>query len=305
MTAGPDTEDGSERPAAERQRQAITVSKALETATRRFAAAQIEGARRDARLLLSNVLPGGTAALLRDPERPLSQDELSRFEAAVRRREKREPVSRVIGLREFWSLSFKITPDTLDPRPDSETLIEGILERVENKSSPLRILDLGTGTGCLLLALLSELPAARGLGVDVSERALEVARENAQNLGLGRRADFEAHDWTDGVTGRWDIVLSNPPYIAEGEAAHLAPEVADYDPGQALIAGVDGLRDYRILIPGSVELLNDSGLLALEVGRGQADAVEAMLLESGLHSPWRKSDLAGVERCCFAVKVKK
>lgn len=304
MTAGPDTEEAPSAPSVE-SRQAVTVSSALQTAARRLAAAQIEGARRDARLLLASILPGGTAALFRDPERILTPDELSRFEAAVQRREKREPVSRVIGVREFWSLSFKITADTLDPRPDSETLIEGILERVENKSSPLRILDLGTGTGCLLLALLTELPAARGLGVDVSERALEVASENAENLGLAGRADFEVHDWTAGVTGLWDIVLSNPPYIAEGEFAHLAPEVADYDPEQALIAGVDGLRDYRILIPGATALLHDSGLLALEVGRGQADAVEALLLESGLHSPWRKCDLAGVERCCFAVKVKK
>ncbi len=283
----------------------VTASSALQTATARLTAAGIERARRDARLLLSTILPGGAAALLREPEQILSRSELNQFQIAIGRRAKREPVSRVVGVREFWSLPFKISPDTLDPRPDSETLIEGILEWVQDRSRPLRILDLGTGTGCLLLALLSELPAARGLGVDISDEALAVARDNAGNLELAGRADFARHDWTMGLTGAWDIVLSNPPYIAEDEVALLEPEVSDYDPPGALIAGVDGLRDYRILIPGATDLLNASGLLALEVGRGQADSVEEMLLAAGLHSPWRKRDLSGVERCCFAVKVKK
>ncbi|TQV73223.1 peptide chain release factor N(5)-glutamine methyltransferase [Denitrobaculum tricleocarpae] len=283
----------------------VTAASALRVATARLTAAGIEGARRDARLLLSTILPGGASALLREPEQVLSGSELSRFQAAIGRRAKREPVSRVVGVREFWSLPFRVSPDTLDPRPDSETLIEGILEWVQDTSKPLRILDLGTGTGCLLLALLSELPAACGLGVDISEEALAVARDNAGNLELSGRADFACHDWTKGLTGAWDIVLSNPPYITEGEAALLEPEVSDYDPPAALIAGVDGLRDYRILIPGAADLLPAHGLLALEVGRGQANSVEEMLLAAGLNSPWRKRDLSGVERCCFAVKVKK
>lgn len=283
----------------------VTASSALQEATARLTAAGIEGARRDARLLLKTILPGGASALLRDPEQILDQSELQKFETAISRRERREPVSRVIGVREFWSLPFNITPDTLDPRPDSETLIEGILDWVDDRSRPLRVLDLGTGTGCLLLALLSELPAASGLGVDASENALAVARENAGNLELASRAEFDCHDWTSGLTGSWDIILSNPPYISESEAAQLEPEVADYDPPQALVAGVDGLRDYRILIPGAAELLKPSGLLALEVGRGQAEAVDSILLASGLGSHWRKRDLSGVERCCFAVKLKK
>lgn len=283
----------------------VTASSALRAATERLTAVGIEGARRDARLLLTTILPGGASALLRDPDQILDQSLLQKFETAVSRRERREPVSRVIGVREFWSLPFKITPDTLDPRPDSETLIEGILEWVEDRSRPLRILDLGTGTGCLLLALLSELPAAGGLGVDASENALAVARENAGNLQLSSRAEFACHDWTSGLTGSWDIILSNPPYISESDAGQLDPEVADYDPPQALVAGVDGLRDYRILIPGAAGLLKPSGLLALEVGRGQAEAVDSILLASGLASPWRKRDLSGVERCCFAVKLKK
>ncbi len=285
--------------------QPVTASSALRLATERLAAAGIEGARRDARLLLSTILPGGASGLLREPDQILTPSDFQKFETAISRRERREPVSRVTGVREFWSLTFKITPDTLDPRPDSETLIEGVLDWVEDRARPLKILDLGTGTGCLLLALLSELPAASGLGVDSSENALQVARENAESLGLSSRAGFARHDWTAGVAGPWDIIVSNPPYISESDAEALEPEVANYDPRQALVAGEDGLRDYRILIPGAAELLGPSGLLALEVGRGQAGAVESMMLASGLGSSWRKCDLSGIERGCFAVKVKK
>ena len=283
----------------------VTAASALQAATHRLSAAGIEGARRDARLLLAEMLPGGASALLRDPEQILDRKLVQDFEAAVSRREQREPVSRVLGVREFWSLPFKITPDTLDPRPDSETLIEGILEWVEDKDGPLRILDLGTGTGCLLLALLSELPEARGLGVDISENALAVARENADRLELSGRADFVCRNWTTGLTGEWDVILSNPPYIRESDLAQLAPEVAQYDPVGALVSGVDGLRDYRILIPGAAELLKPSGLLGLEVGEGQARDVEALLLASGLQRPWRKRDLSGIERSCFCRQGKK
>ncbi len=285
--------------------QPVTASSALRIATERLAVARIEGARRDARLLLSAILPGGGSALLREPDQILSPSDFQKFETAIGRRERREPVSRVIGVREFWSLPFKITPDTLDPRPDSETLIEGILDWVDDRARPLKILDLGTGTGCLLLALLSELPAASGLGVDASENALLVARENAESLGFSSRVEFARHNWTAGVAGPWDIIVSNPPYISESDAEALEPEVANYDPRQALVAGEDGLRDYRILIPGAAELLGPSGLLALEVGRGQSGAVDSMMLASGLGSSWRKCDLSGIERGCFAVKVKK
>ena len=282
-----------------------SAASALQAATGRLTAAGVEAARRDARLLLAAILPGGASSLLRDPLRILTQAEAKQYESMIRRREKREPVSRIAGEREFWSLNFKITPDTLDPRPDSETLVEGVLSWVEDRRQPLRILDLGTGTGCLLLALLSELPNAQGYGVDSSEAALTVARDNAAGLGLSPRARFGCHDWTSGVSAGWDVVLSNPPYIAETDIVGLDPEVACYDPVTALAAGPDGLADYRILIPGAVGLLNPSGLLALEVGIGQAEAVEGIMLDNSLTSPWRRCDLSGVERCCFAVKVKK
>lgn len=283
----------------------VSLAAALADAAERLMAAGVDGARRDARLLLGAVVPGGASTLLRDPQRLLLQSEAQRFEAMLLRREKREPVSRIIGEREFWSLTFRITPDTLDPRPDSETLIEGILEWVGDRTRPLRVLDLGTGTGCLLLALLSELPNAMGRGIDISPEALAVARENAGSLGLACRADFACGDWTEGLDGKWDIILSNPPYIVETHVSDLAPEVSDYDPFQALAGGSDGLRDYRVLIPGAVGLMSPEALLALEVGAGQAAAVEAMMQANGLGFFWRRCDLSGVERCCFAVKAKK
>jgi release factor glutamine methyltransferase len=283
----------------------VSLAAALADAAERLVAAGVDGARRDARLLLGAVVPGGASTLLRDPQRLLLQSEAQCFEAMLLRREKREPVSRIIGEREFWSLTFRITPDTLDPRPDSETLIEGILEWVGDRTRPLRILDLGTGTGCLLLALLSELPNAMGRGIDISPEALAVARENAGSLGLACRADFACGDWTEGLDGKWDIILSNPPYIVETHVSDLAPEVSDYDPFQALAGGSDGLRDYRVLIPGAVGLMSPEALLALEVGAGQAAAVEAMMQANGLGFFWRRCDLSGVERCCFAVKAKK
>lgn len=283
----------------------LRVEGALRAATTRLSAAGIEAARRDARLLLSAIVPGGAPALLRDPDRLLSASEAKKFEAAVLRREKREPVSRILGEREFWSLKFEITPDTLDPRPDSETLVEAILDWVEDRTAALRILDLGTGSGCLLLALLSELPNALGTGVDMAEPALAVARRNAANLGLSGRSSFVQNNWTAGLAPGWDIILSNPPYVSESEIAGLEPEVTDYDPLTALAAGPDGLDDYRILIPGAAALLRPGGLLALEVGAGQSQAVEDMILAQGLVTPWRRCDLSGVERCCFAVKAKK
>jgi release factor glutamine methyltransferase len=283
----------------------VSLAAALADAAERLMAAGVDGARRDARLLLGAVVPGGASTLLRDPQRLLLQSEAQRFEAMLLRREKREPVSRIIGEREFWSLTFRITPDTLDPRPDSETLIEGILEWVGDRTRPLRILDLGTGTGCLLLALLSELPNAMGRGIDISPEALAVARENAGSLGLACRSDFVCGDWTEGLDGKWDIILSNPPYIVETHVSDLAPEVSNYDPFQALAGGSDGLRDYRVLIPGATGLMSPEALLALEVGAGQAAAVEAMMQANGLGFFWRRCDLSGVERCCFAVKAKK
>lgn len=279
---------------------AETLSQTLARMTARLAAAGIEGARRDARLLLTQALAAEPSLAITQPERTLNEAELARVEALIARREKHEPVSRILGRREFWSLTFGITPHTLDPRPDSETLVRALLDRIEDKNAPLHILDLGTGSGCLLLALLSELPAAHGLGVDISEAALRTARENAQSLGLGGRVQFLRGAWAEGLAGSWQVIVSNPPYIKDQEFEELAPEVAQFDPRLALAAGPDGLDAYRMLAPQAARLLAPGGLLALEIGIGQQESVGALLLEAGLTLLDRVRDLGDIERCLLA-----
>ncbi|MGF1631655.1 MAG: peptide chain release factor N(5)-glutamine methyltransferase [Kiloniellaceae bacterium] len=285
-----------------------TLAEAVADAARRLADAGVDDPRRDARLLVCRLLGGGPELLLAHPEQPLSAAEAARIEAAVVRRVLREPVSRILGQREFWSLSFTLNGDTLDPRPDSETLVEAVLTALPDRSLPLRILDLGTGTGCLLLALLSELPRATGCGIDISAAAVALAGENAARLELGGRARFLRHSWDDGLDlagETWDVIVANPPYVASGEIAGLAPEVAGYDPPAALDGGADGLDAYRTLIPAAVGILRPGGLIALEVGRGQAGPVEALLAAAGVAPLRRAADLAGIERCLLGLKARK
>ena len=280
-----------------------TIAGALAAATARLEEAGVEDPRRDARILIAVALEAGPERLISEPERVLDAAEAARIEALIVRRVAREPVSRILGRRGFWTLELDITPDTLDPRPDSETLVGAVLERIEAEGlvgAPLSILDLGTGSGCLLLALLSELPAARGLGLDISAAALDVARRNARNLGLSDRARFATGDWGAGLDGFWQVIVSNPPYITEAEIGELAPEVARYDPRMALTAGSDGLDAYRKLLPRAACLLAGGGVLALEVGREQQDAVTALLVASGLTPLSRYRDLGGIERCLLA-----
>ena len=294
---------------------APTIARTLAAAAARLAAAGVADPRRDARLLIAAAIEAGPERLIAEPERVLGAAEAARIEASISRRAAREPVSRILGRRGFWSLEFEITPDTLDPRPDSEALVAAVLARIGAQGlvgAPLSVLDLGTGSGCLLLALLSELPAATGLGLDISAAALDVARRNARNLGLSDRARFEIGDWAGGWPGdwpgdwgagsadSWQVIVSNPPYIKDSEIGDLAPEVARYDPKMALTAGSDGLDAYRNLLPRAARLLERGGVLALEVGRGQQDAVTALLAASGLTPLSRYRDLGGIERCLLA-----
>lgn len=283
---------------------AVRIAQALRQATARLALAGVEAPRLDARLLLGSVVPGGMAALLGSPERELSAAEAEGFARLLARREAREPVSHLLGRREFWSLEFAVSAAVLDPRPDSETLIGAVLAEVTARTEPLRILDLGTGSGCLLLALLSELPAAFGLGIDASAAALDIAEQNATALGLGARARFERRDWRAaefalGLAGPFEIVIANPPYIPEGEIAQLAPEVAHFEPRAALDGGADGLDAYRALGPWLERLLAPSGIVAFEIGAGQAAAVAAIIAEhaAALGAPRHFADLGGIERC--------
>ncbi len=277
-----------------------TIHASLGWAATLLGAAGVEVPRRDARLLLAEALGGRPDLVTGYPERLLEPGQASRFQALVGRRVAREPVSRILGRREFWSLDLRLSPDVLDPRPESETLVEAVLGRIDDRKAPLRILDLGTGSGCLLLALLSELPKARGLGVDISSAALAVARENAGHLGLASRAVFQKGDWAQGLAGSWQAIVSNPPYIIEAEIADLAPEVARYDPKLALAGGPDGLAAYRRLAPQVARLVAPDGVVALEVGAGQAGEVGRLLEAASLAGVDCLRDLAGQERCVLA-----
>jgi len=302
----------------------VTLAEAVDAATARLRSAGVESPRRDARLLICSVLGGGPELLLSHPERPLDHEEAQQCEAAVRRRERREPVSRILGRREFWSLEFLLGPETLDPRPDSETLVEAVLAWLQRAAASgaaqrdgyhdLRLLDLGCGSGCLLLALLSELPEAEGLGIDAAPGAVALSRRNARHLGLAQRAQFQEGSWHGGLppapnrpdtAGAWDIIVSNPPYIPSAEIAVLAPEVARHEPRLALDGGTDGLEAYRALIPAAAAVLHPRGLLALEVGAGQAEAVSALLRNTGFAALNTACDLSGTVRCVLATQARK
>jgi release factor glutamine methyltransferase len=272
------------------------VGVALAAATARLRSAEIDEPRRDAQVLLGHALGLGREAILGYPERVLSSDEEVAFALLLDRRSRREPISHIIGRREFWSLSFRVTAAVLDPRPDSETLVAAALGHVLDRSAPLRLLDLGTGSGCLLLALLHELPVATGLGIDVSPEAVAVAEENAERLGLAPRATFLAADWTAGVAGPFDIVVANPPYIPEPDMALLAPEITLYEPRLALVGGRDGLDAYRALAPQLRSVSRPHGIAAMEIGQGQDAAVGAIFSAAGWVQIGTRKDLGGVNR---------
>lgn len=274
--------------------------------TAAFEQAGIDDARADARLLVAFALNKQPVFVRMHPDCEIEDDAAEKIEAFKRRRLNREPVSKIIGTRGFWRLDFKVTQDVLDPRPDSETLIEEILKRKTDKTAALQILDLGTGSGCLALSLLSEYLNASATGADVSEKALCVARENAAANGLAARfktvvKDWNQDGWNDDL-GAFDIVISNPPYIGDDES--LDPEVALYDPKQALFAGADGLDAYRALFPVLGKLLAENGLAVFEFGKGQHGAVRAWAEQNGLVFDGFGTDLGGIVRC-IALKTAK
>ncbi len=276
----------------------------LAASAARLREAGVEGARRDARLLIGHLLGIGQAEMVARPERALRADEVALVEAAIARRAAREPVSRILGSREFYGLEFGLGAETLDPRPDSETLVEAALAAVAGRDSP-RVLDLGTGTGCLLLAVLAERSDASGVGVDAAEGAVKVAAANADALGLAARAAFFRRDWTapgwrDGL-GRFDLVIANPPYIPDADIADLEPEVRDFEPRRALAGGADGLDPYRLLVPQLPEMLAPGGVAGFEFGIGQEEAVRALFEAAGLRVTAMPRDLGGVIRCAIGV----
>ena len=263
--------------------------------------AGVENAKREASLLLTYVLNDDVGLLYREPERPLTIDEKSTFDGLVARRAAREPLSHLTGHREFWSLDFFVNADVLDPRADSETLIDVVVDARKDGFLPRRIVDLGTGSGCLLLALLSEIPEATGVGIDVSDAALAVARKNADRLDLASRAAFQMGNWGNGLSEKFDLVISNPPYIPEADVVNLQPEVREFEPYMALAGGEDGLDCYRAILNGIHHILRAGGLAVFEVGQGQASDVARMMQKSGFETPQIREDLAGIQRCVSAI----
>lgn len=273
-----------------------TVGDALATTRSRLLAAGIADGAVDARLLVEAATGLDRGGVLAARDHRLDADQSVRLTRMVARRLNREPVARIIGQREFWSLAFTLGSDTLDPRPDSETLVAAALDHLPETDGRYRVLDLGTGTGCLLLALLAERPKAWGLGLDLAEGAARVARANARSLGLHDRACFLAGYWADAVAARFDVVVCNPPYVSDRERARLMPEVRDHDPALALFAGADGLDAYRALAGRMGPLLAQNGMAALEVGADQAGAVSALMAAQGLETVETRSDLASIDR---------
>lgn len=267
----------------------MNVAAALDHITQILATAGIESPRREARLILAAAHGTDAAGLLR-----LTETEPKKFDPLLQRRAAREPLAYILGRKEFWGLEFAVSPATLIPRPDSETLIEAALEIFLGRAVR-NILDLGTGTGCLLLAALCEFPDAFGIGLDVTESAAALARKNAASLGLRHRAAFLVADWAAPIAAKFDLVLSNPPYIPAPDLAGLMPDVQNYEPRSALDGGPDGLACYQTIIAALPAILAPAGAAILELGIGQAPQVAAMARNAG-YSTQTRADLANIPR---------
>ncbi|MEG3618194.1 peptide chain release factor N(5)-glutamine methyltransferase [Magnetovibrio sp. PR-2] len=259
----------------------------------------------EARLLLGFVLGGGPERVLADRDNILTDEQADKLTNGLERRCRCEPMSQIMGEREFWSMPFKVTSATLTPRPDTETLIEALIDHVD--VAPNRILDLGTGTGCIIMALLSHWEKAQGFAIDASADALAVAQENADQLGFADRSTLATGDWTKpGWTDAWnepfDVVVSNPPYIPANDIARLDVDVKDYEPLSALAGGDDGLDAYRAIVAGLQRLLVPGGWICFEVGIDQADDVASLLTDAGYKLLDKRKDLGGIERAVIARK---
>ena len=256
----------------------------------------------DARLLLEAAAPVSRADIITDPHRVLDAEAEARFAAFVERRARREPVSLILGRKGFWTLMLGVAPGVLTPRPETETILDVVLPRFAADAA-FSLLDLGVGSGAIALSILAERPRAKGLGVDVSEDALAVARDNAAQLGLAPRLALLRGDWTAGLEPEsFDLVVSNPPYVATAEIGTLAPEVREHDPRLALDGGPDGLDAYRRLAPEILRVLKPGGLFAVEIGAGQAAAVSALFAAAGAADLATHKDLAGRDRVVAGLK---
>lgn len=281
----------------------LSVKQALDSGVQKLKQSGIPEPRLDVEVFLSNAIGMVREDIFIHFDRALSAQEQNKFEDFIVRRQTREPVARILGFREFWSLDFKLNAETLIPRPDSETLVAAVVELFENKKNQptSHVLDFGTGSGCLLLSILSSLPLAQGLGVDIAPKAIEAAQNNAKHLGLNKRAEFLEYSWLDddaGVIGpqKFDIIISNPPYIERQDIADLEKDVSEFDPMLALDGGVDGMDHYKALAKIGLKYLATGGYFFLEIGLGQTQSVANIFALHGwkLHST--HSDMSGIER---------
>lgn len=276
----------------------MTIATALARATERLEAAGIVGAGHDARILLAEALRVERMRLALEPERNLSGAEQAMFDVLVARRLAREPVSRIVGRRLFWDRMFTITADVLDPRPETEVLITTALEG----AAPERFLDLGTGSGIIAVSLLAEWPGASAVATDLSPSALKVARTNAEAHGVSDRLTLLESDWFAAVDGRFDLIVSNPPYIAAKELALLAPEVRDHDPAMALTPGGDGFSAYHAITEGAAEHLTPGGRLIVEIGARQGNKVAAIFKRAGFERVRVRQDFDRRDRVVSGIR---
>jgi release factor glutamine methyltransferase len=284
-----------------------TVETARRALTARFRTHAIDSAELDARILVGAALRLDLTGVITAANRLVTAAEAARLEDFARRRLQGEPVARILGAKEFWGLPLQLSAATLVPRPDTETVVE--LALAMSRAAPhldrrLRIADIGTGSGAILLALLSELPDAYGLGTDISAAALRTAKSNAARLGFAARADFVACDYAAALSGPFDLIVSNPPYVRSAEIIDLATEVREHDPHRALDGGTDGLDAYRALVPEAARLLAFQGALVVEVGHDQSGDIERLMVAAGLtlERPPR-ADLAGIRRAVAGRKL--
>jgi release factor glutamine methyltransferase len=284
-----------------------TIETARRALTARLKANAIDSAELDARLLAGAVLGLDLTGMVTAANRRLTAKESARLDQFAQRRLAGEPVARILGHKEFWGHSLQLSPATLVPRPDTEAVVELAMEMLRadgTANRPLRLADLGTGSGAILLALLSELPEAHGFGTDISAAALQTAAANAARAGLAGRATFIACDYAAGLSGLFDLIVSNPPYIRSADIVGLAAEVRDHDPLAALDGGADGLDAYRALIPQAAGVLAPGAVLVVEAGQGQSGDIEALMTAAGLaHEIAPKADLAGIPRAVGGRKL--
>ena len=270
--------------------------------------AGIENARMDVRILLARAAGVDGGRISAWPEEEVAADKEAAFRDMIARRSGHEPVGRILGERDFWRHTFKLAPETLEPRPDSETLVEWAIDFLEDNDAP-RIVDFGTGTGCLLLSTIGDLPGSSGIGLDISEGAVACARENARALDLDGQVEFRVSDWDSALDDReradgFDLVMSNPPYVTRDEMETLSPEVQKFDPRIALTDEGDGLAAYRVLSQVAFDLAKPGGFVIFEIGRGQEKDVGQLLVEAGFVGVEYREDLGGIVRCVAAKKTR-